>query len=422
MGVARPGGGFRHLSRTKAFTVGALCCAMVSVAVPAAAVEARADTATRTAGSADPYPPGHHGHPRHHHGHPRHHGHPWFPRPLDVLSGIALEKTADPMTFTGPGQPVRFHYHVSNIGTWPLINVVVMDDLPGLPAVECPTTSLLVDQSIDCTATYRTTDADVRAGSIHNVAVARGVTPNGLPPAYSEESAVTVRFAGNAALKVRKEAHPRVFGGAGQTIRFGYHVTNDGDVPLHEVGIIDHLPGLSAVHCDARTLDAGASTHCSATYRTTWKDVKRGHVRNVAVACGRTENGESVRSEPAETAVHAVRARIGLRKSVRPTTFWRAGQVLRFGYRVTNTGGVTLRHVGVVDRLRGLSEIRCSQRTLRPGESATCSASYRVTRHDVRAGSIRNRAYSVGHPSGWREPVCSRWTSATAYGHVAVTG
>ena len=53
------------------------------------------------------------------------------------------------------------------------------DPLPGLPAVDCPMTTLVPGAATICTADYVTTQADVDAGKIENVATASATPPFG---------------------------------------------------------------------------------------------------------------------------------------------------------------------------------------------------------------------------------------------------
>ncbi|MEV4255092.1 Ig-like domain repeat protein [Spirillospora sp. NPDC049652] len=271
-------------------------------------------------------------------------------------------------------------------------------------------------------ATLRTT----ALGQGQHDITARYYGDESCPPSTSEP--VTVTVTGRPAITLTKSADPTAFSAAGETIRYSYRVTNTGEVPMTDVGISDTLHGLSAVTCAETTLAPGEHTECSATYTTTQEDVQDGSVRNVATAHG-TAEGATTPSEsaPAEATVHfreppGGKPGIRLRKSVRPAHYSRVGQVLHFRYRVTNTGDVTLRRVRVDDRLRGLSAIHCPARTLAPGRSMTCSATYRVRAGDVRSKIVRNRATAWGWPSGAGRPVRSRPSAAVAYGHVAVTG
>jgi uncharacterized repeat protein (TIGR01451 family) len=344
--------------------------------------------------------------------------------PAESRPSISVEKSADRSSFSAAGQDIRYTYRVTNTGNVTLENVGVADDLPGLSEVTCEATTLAPDESTTCSATYRTTPEDVERGVIHNSAVSHGTPPGETEPVESDPSDVTIRAAEQPAITVRKSASPTTYSASGQLIRYTYRVTNTGSVRLENVGVTDDLPGLSEVTCEATALDPGESTTCTATYRTTQEDVRRGSIHNSARSHG-TPPGETepVVSEPSDVTIHAkAKPSLKIRKSVRPKTFGHVGQVLHYTYRVTNTGSVTLHDVGVEDGLRGLSAIRCPQRTLAPGESMTCTATYRVRAKDVKCKTVRNRAVAFGRPPGSRKPVWSRPSSAVAYGHVPVTG
>ncbi|RFU43595.1 hypothetical protein DZF91_00455 [Actinomadura logoneensis] len=109
-------------------------------------------------------------------------------------------------------------------------------------------------------------------------------------------------------------------------------------------------------------------------------------------------------------------------KWVHPGTYGHAGQRLHFKIKVTNTGDVALNNVRVEDHMRGLSEVRCPRTTLAAGESMVCSATYRVTRRDLRHHSVKNCAAAEGRAFEEGTHVRSGWDCAQAYGHVPVTG
>ncbi|MEV5570398.1 thioester domain-containing protein [Spirillospora sp. NPDC052269] len=111
-----------------------------------------------------------------------------------------------------------------------------------------------------------------------------------------------------------------------------------------------------------------------------------------------------------------------IQKWVRPEAYHRAGQALRFQYKVTNTGDVPLDRVLVDDPKRGLSAVHCPQGSLRPGQSMICTATYRVTKKDLRNRSVRNCAAANGRDPASGTPVRSRRACARAYGAIPVTG
>ncbi|MEV5570544.1 hypothetical protein AB0L06_10860 [Spirillospora sp. NPDC052269] len=342
-----------------------------------------------------------------------------------VEPSMRIEKEADTDRVTGPGQDITYRYRVFNTGNVALSDVGVSDDLAGLPPVTCEETTLAPGGSTTCTSVYRTTRADADHGSVRNAATAHGTPPGASGPVVSTPASVTVAVEHGPDIALTKSADRDSFSAAGETITYRYHVTNTGNVDLNRVGIVDGLPGLSGISCEATTLAPDESTDCSATYRTTGDDVSRGSIHNVATALGTPVGAEEpITSAPSEVTVHGTAAKpaLTIHKTVRPRTFSRVGQTLRYSYRVTNAGAVTLDHVRVEDELRGLSAVRCPKRTLAPSESMTCTATYRVRAGDLRAKAVRNRAIAQGTPPGTRVPVASRPAGAVAYAQVPVTG
>jgi uncharacterized repeat protein (TIGR01451 family) len=94
---------------------------------------------------------------------------------------LAIKKSASPGSFDGAGTTIRYSYLVTNTGNVTLTGIKVDDLLPGLSAIACPSASLDPGRDIVCTASYVTTAADARAGSVANTATATGDPPTGSP-------------------------------------------------------------------------------------------------------------------------------------------------------------------------------------------------------------------------------------------------
>jgi uncharacterized repeat protein (TIGR01451 family) len=337
---------------------------------------------------------------------------------------IAVLKTASPGSFDKPGQPIHYSYLVTNTGNVTLHGIAVTDHLAGLSAVTCPAAALPAGRSTVCTASYVTTAADLNAGKVLNTATAKGTPPGSTTPVVSGPSMVTVPAERKPALRVVKSASPKSFDRAGQPIRFSYLVTNTGNVTLTKIHITDQLRGLSAVRCPVTTLPAGKSETCTATYRVTAADLNAGHVTNRATASGNPPGSVTpVVSPPSAITVKAIKKpAIKVVKSATPGTYSELGQLISYRFQVTNTGNVTLGHIAIRDTLRGLSAIRCGRTTLVPGASETCTATYRITRTDLKNGYVTNHAVAEGTPPGAHHPVVSRSSSVTIHEEVPVTG
>jgi uncharacterized repeat protein (TIGR01451 family) len=92
---------------------------------------------------------------------------------------ISLTKSASISRYTAAGTKVTYSYKVTNTGNVTLNPVTVTDPMVGLSVISCPDTSLVPAATETCTATYTTTQADVKRGSITNIGTATGTPPVG---------------------------------------------------------------------------------------------------------------------------------------------------------------------------------------------------------------------------------------------------
>ena len=91
---------------------------------------------------------------------------------------------------------------------------------------------------------------------------------------------------------------------------------------------------------------------------------------------------------------------LSLTKSVNPSNFSAAGEVILYSLVITNTGNVTIQTVTIADTAPGSGAFttNCSavSATLAPGASAECISRYTVTAGDVAAGLITSVAVGQG--------------------------
>lgn len=205
-----------------------------------------------------------------------------------VGPGTSIEKTAFPDEYAVPGELITYSYHVVNIGTATLHDVVVTDSR-GLP-VSCPHTTLAPGESMTCHATHITTAADVAAGHIENAGTATGHPPAG-PPVTDDDTEI-VREIHGPGIEIQKIASAGTFSAAGQAITFRYTVVNVGSRTLHNVSVTDSRIG--RLSCPATALAPGETMVCHGTYVTTAADVAAGAATNVTVATGYPPTGQPV--------------------------------------------------------------------------------------------------------------------------------
>ncbi len=196
------------------------------------------------------------------------------------------------------GEVIDYSFTVTNTGNVPLSGVAVVDAMPGLGPVTCPSTTLGPGASTTCgPVSYVVTEADRRGarvssgGYILNTATATGVPPLSAPVESTPYSTFTP-VGPTPALFLAKSAtlaDTDSDGGAdeGEQIDYSFTVINVGDFELSGVAVIDALPGLSPVTCPSTPLAPSATTTCTASYVATEADVAAGTpIMNSAVATG----------------------------------------------------------------------------------------------------------------------------------------
>ena len=227
-------------------------------------------------------------------------------------------------------------------------------------------------------------------------------------------------------LTLIKSAAPTTVTASGQAVTYSFLITNTGNVTVDNLDVTDAFTAPSSgtvpvVTCPVSSLAAGASTTCTATYRTTQNDVDNGAINNSAFASGTDPSGRTITSPVSTATVSATRAAtLSILKTASPTTVTAIGQRVTYSFLVTNTGNSTVTSVAVNDTFTApagpVPTITCPSTTLLPGASITCTASYVSTAADFDAGSIRNSATASG-----RDPANTMVTSAASTATVTTT-
>ncbi|MFI5620538.1 hypothetical protein [Streptomyces sp. NPDC051567] len=313
---------------------------------------------------------------------------------LTVGSAPSITKAVTEASYVA-GQTLHYTYTVTNNATQPLTNIQVTDTGPGTPTVTCPAGPLAGGASVDCTATYTATAADVTAGQITNTATLTATDAGGeAVTAGSNQVTVMPR-----ALTIGKAATEQEFTAAGQTIHYTYTVTNTGGVTLTGVSVDDLTPAVNVSACANTTLAPGAMTTCQGTYTTAAVDVTAKNIPDQATATGNDPGGQPATATSNE--VNTPLAALSVVKDSTETEFTAAGQTIHYTYTVTNTGAVPLTGLSVQDDGPGSPAVTCPPGPLAPNASVDCTATYTTTAADVTAGEIVDTATaSTTAPSG----------------------
>ncbi|MGZ6887638.1 MAG: beta strand repeat-containing protein [Acidimicrobiia bacterium] len=312
---------------------------------------------------------------------------------------LSLAKTATPSSGVTVGDTITYSFTGTNDGTVTLHGVDVTDPMSGLGAISCapaaPAT-LAPGDTIDCSATYTVTQADVDAGSIHNTATVSGLDPSDTPTTGTDSATVTTAQA--ASLSLAKSASPSSGVVAGDTVTYSFDGQNTGTVSLHNVTVADPMSGLGPIGCTPAApaaLAPDATIHCTATYTVTQADVDHGSIDNTATIAGLDPANAPTSATGSTTVTADTSASVSFTKTASPTSGVVVGDTVTYTFSATNTGAVTLHDVAVTDPMSGLSAVGCvptTPATLAPGDNVDCTATYTVTQADVDAGSISNTA------------------------------
>ncbi|MFW6870471.1 DUF7507 domain-containing protein, partial [Nocardioides sp. CPCC 206347] len=334
--------------------------------------------------------------------------------PLDGAPGIELVKTSD-KTDLVVGETMTYTFVATNTGNVTLTDVVVEESAftgsgtvsalvcdPAAPSVLAP------GASMECTATYVVTQADVDAGTVENTATTTGTPPSG--PDVTDEDEVQVPGTSEPGIELVKTSDKTDLV-AGETMTYTFVATNTGNVTLTDVVVEESAftgsGTVSALVCDPAApsvLAPGASMECTATYVVTQADVDAGTVDNTATTTGTPPSGPDVTDEDEVQVPGTSEPGIELVKTSDKTDLV-AGETMTYTFVATNTGNVTLTDVVVEESAftgsGTVSALTCdpaAPSVLAPGASMECTATYVVTQADVDAGTVENTATTTGTP------------------------
>jgi uncharacterized repeat protein (TIGR01451 family) len=349
---------------------------------------------------------------------------------------LTLGKAADPPVVSEPGQRVDYTFLVVNNGNVTLTGVEVREtQFSGSAApspISCPATTLAPGKEMTCTAHYAVTQADLDAGSVVNVAVARGTDPAD-DPVITRPSTAVVDAEAVSILFTVKSADPPSFTGAGQHLTFGVAVTNTGTVTLSHATVEDtNFTGtgqLTELTCPpGEPIAPGETLDCTAEYTTTREDVIAGHVDNAATVTGTPPLGvvPPTKKSPSIRVPFTGPAALALTKTARVVDangnqYIDVGDRIHWTFVVTNVGPTTLTRIAVADSVAG--PVRCPAARLAPGASMTCTATpSAVTATIVAAGHVTNVATATGRTAAGRQVTAPPASATVSFGLLTVTG
>ena len=311
---------------------------------------------------------------------------------ISQAAHLTLVKSATETNFSTVGQVIHYTLVATNSGNVTLSGVSISD--PKLGTLSCTQPATLAPGGkLSCTGSYTVTQADLDAGVVHNVATATGTPPSGPNVSVTDDESVPSSAAAHITLK-KTATEPSVHR-AGDVIHYTLVATNDGDVTLSNVTIVDSK--LGALSCaQPATLAPGDSLTCTGSHAATQPEIDAGSVDNLATVTAKPPSGSNV-SDTDSASVPAIPApALNVTKTVTSVGPYAAvGDVIAYGITVENTGNITLTGVTVTDPGTGVVLGSCTPSipaSLAPGASVICGATHAVTQADIDAGSYTNIA------------------------------
>ncbi|MGO4105782.1 hypothetical protein AB4Y63_17725 [Leifsonia sp. YAF41] len=190
------------------------------------------------------------------------------------------------------GDVVRYRFDVTNLGVLTLHGVELDDEMEGLSDIDLDWPGeekvLKPGATLVGTASYTLTQADVDAGKVVNTATTKGITPGDEP--VTDDDSLTLVISAAPAITLDKTATIKQgVWQEGDTVSYGFTITNTGNVTLQGVVVTDPMPGLSDLVYtwpgdEDRVLAPGETATATAEYQLTAADVNTGELVNTATA------------------------------------------------------------------------------------------------------------------------------------------
>ena len=341
--------------------------------------------------------------------------------PSLVVKKDTISQPANGSTYA-LGETIRYRITVTNTGNLDLTNVKIIDTLANVEKVnpkDWTIAKLAVGDSKSVEATYTVTKADILNGEVVNAALAEADSPDRKEPKVEGDQTVDQTDAQNPHMTVVKTTTSNPQNGTayalGETITYKITVTNDGNVDLTNVKVIDNKEGLVKHGAGLLTRDwptltllaVGQTREFTASYTVTQNDLIAGNVVNDATATGTAPGDNEPTVVPGNTddSTEKANADYTVTKTVdNPKAEYKVGDVINYTIRITNTGNLTLNNLTVADQMQGASGNAviankagvtvngntATIATLAVGASIELKASYTVARADA-DGTLANR-------------------------------
>ena len=293
------------------------------------------------------------------------------------------------------GEVVTFTVTVTNI--YNQTKTITLNEIDGVTLEQAVFEGVEPGETVSTTATYTITEADVIAGEFVNTVTASFSDEEST---FEDEDIVDEIEESEGHLTINKETTSTPANGSsyvlGETITYKITATNDGNLTLKDVKVVDELTN---GEWTIETLAPGESRSFDTAYTVTEADILAGTVVNTATAEGTSPDPEEpeVPVEPGEETdpTETPKPSLFVDKEAQPDEdgVYNLGDEITYTIKVTNNGNVTVTDITVTDELTGGN---WTIESLAPGESREYETVYTVTEDDILNGSITNIAVVEG--------------------------
>ena len=182
------------------------------------------------------------------------------------------------------GETITYRITVVNDGNTTIEGITIVDELEGFTFDEDQTATnitLAPAESIIVTGSYVVTEADILAGRVANEATVDGIDPDDVTP--DEEIVPTEDVDTTVTVEKTSDVPEGQKAKLGDVITYTITVTNDGNVIMYNLNVVDELTGLNET---IAALAVGETMTFTTTYTVAEADVEAGSVVNVATVHG----------------------------------------------------------------------------------------------------------------------------------------
>ncbi|GIQ59500.1 hypothetical protein Flavo103_26360 [Flavobacterium collinsii] len=194
----------------------------------------------------------------------------------------------------------------------------------------------------------------------------------------------------------------------GEQIRYSFVITNTGTLDLNNVIVTDPKATVTGTPIAVLAVGQSNTTSFKGTYVLTQADINRGYVENQALVTAQPVSGSSIQdlsdsndltligpNDPTITPVPQHKE-LTLIKGGELTGNGGVGSVIKYTFKVKNTGNVVVTNLIITDPMLTATAIAVTPNVLVPGATGTATASYTVTLTDVANGEVINSALVIG--------------------------